>query len=859
MSETTSFSVNGRDVQVRGDHPHLLSALREELGVTSPKDGCSPSGQCGACTVLLDGKAIQSCLVGMEKAAGKAVTTLEGFDPEERDRYSQAFAVTGALQCGFCTPGILVRTKALFDQKGPSGVTSQVAAGRLGAHLCRCTGYTKILEAVDLLAAGEIPQPETPQKIGDNGAKYEAVDLALGDRGYVDDMYPEGMLHGALRLTDHSRADVLKINTAAAEAAEGVVGVFTGADVPGELKVGIIYTDWPVFIPEGGRTSYYGDVLAIVVAETKAQARAAAELVEVEYNVLKPFADAKSALASDEDAVWGLEGNVLSTSKYQRGDVDAVLAASAHTLHEVFQTQRVEHAFLEPESTLAVPDGVGNLMVYSGGQGVWDDRNQIASLLGIDQSEVTVELVSNGGAFGGKEDMSNQGQTALAAYLLQRPVKCTLSREESFRIHAKRHPIEVEVWAGCDENGKLTALRSRMIGDSGPYASVGMKVLERAAGHMTGPYVFDAVDVEAIAVRTNNPVCGAFRGFGANQAQFAMEGVMDRLADAVGIDGWEMRSRNVITPGVVWGPGQIMDDGCRGARECLDAVKPAYDEARAAGKAVGIGLGLKNSGLGNGFLEISRAVVRFEEDGTVEVRHCWTEMGQGVHTVALQVAAEELGIDADRIRVIVDTTRELGAGQTTGSRGTLMAAGGVADACRVANENGQAPGVDHMGEYRVDWTNALEENLENPIIHSAFGYACQLAIADKTTGKIEKVVAAHDVGRAVNPMLAIGQVEGAVHMGLGYALTEEFPTDADARPTHWTLRSLGILRAKDMPEVDTVLVEVPQPRAPYGVKGVGEIGLVPTAGAVAGAFYEVDGKRRNRVPFNVHQPLEVAK
>ncbi|MCP4965626.1 MAG: molybdopterin-dependent oxidoreductase [bacterium] len=859
MSETTSFSVNGRDVQVRSDHPHLLSALREEVGVTSPKDGCSPSGQCGACTVLLDGKAIQSCLVNMEKASGKTVTTLEGFDPDERDRLSKVFAVTGALQCGFCTPGILVRTKALFDQKGPAGVTSQVAAGRLGAHLCRCTGYTKILEAVEMLATGNIPEPATPQRIGDNGAKYEGVELALGDRGYVDDMYPDGMLHGALRMTDHSRADIIKIDTSAAEAAEGVVGVFTGADVPGELKVGIIYTDWPVFIPEDGRTSYYGDVLAIVVAETKAQARAAAELVEVEYNVLKPFADAKSALASDEDAVWGLDGNVLSTSKYKRGDVDEALAGSAHTLHEVFKTQRVEHAFLEPESTLAVPDGNGNLMVYSGGQGVWDDRNQIASLLGIEQSAVTVELVSNGGAFGGKEDMSNQGQTALAAHLLGRPVKCTLSREESFRIHAKRHPIEIEVWAGCDADGKLTGLRSRMIGDSGPYASVGMKVLERAAGHMCGPYVWETVDVEAIAVRTNNPVCGAFRGFGANQAQFAMEGIMDRLASAVGISGWEMRSRNVISPGVVWGPGQIMDDGSRGARECLDAVKPAYDQARADGKAVGIGLGLKNSGLGNGFLEISKAVVRFEDDGTVEVRHCWTEMGQGVHTVALQVAAEELNIDADRIRVVVDTTRELGAGQTTGSRGTLMVAGGVADACRVANEHNQAPGVDYEGEYRVDWTNALEEEVENPILHSAFGYACQVVVADKGTGKFDKVIAAHDVGRAVNPMLVVGQVEGAVHMGLGYALTEEFPTDDDARPTNWTLRSLGILRAKDMPEVETILVEVPQPRAPYGVKGVGEIGLVPTAGAVAGAFYEVDGKRRTQVPFNIHQPLEVAK
>ena len=852
------LTVNGEEVAVSGDHPHLLSALRDELDVTSPKDGCSPSGQCGACTVLVNGKATPSCLVSMEKAAASEVITLEGFDTVERDRFASAFAATGALQCGFCPPGIIVRTKALFDLKGPAGVTSEVAAGRLGGHLCRCTGYTKVLDAIEMLATpGSAASLNIPSAVGKDGVKYEAIDLALGDRGYVDDLRPPGLLHGALRLTDHARADIVTIDTTRAEAADGVVAVYTASDVPGELRVGLIHKDWPVFIPEGGRTSYYGDVLAIVVAETRRQARAATELIEVEYKVLQPFAEARAALVSEETAVWGADGNILSPSKYRRGDVDAALAASTHTLHETFKTQRVEHAFLEPESTLAVPDGTGRLHVYSGGQGIWDDRDQIASVLGIDPSEVTVELVSNGGAFGGKEDMSNQGQTALAAYLLQRPVKCTLSREESFRIHDKRHPIEIEVWAGCDEEGKLTALRSRMVGDSGAYASVGMKVLERAAGHMCGPYVVDNVDVEAIAVRTNNPVGGAFRGFGANQAQFAMEGIIDRLAEAVGISGWEMRSRNVVAPGVVWGPGQIMDDGCRGARECLEALKPAYDAAKADGKAVGVGLGIKNSGLGNGFREVSQAVVRFEEDGTVEVQHCWTEMGQGVHTVALQVAAEELGVDPSRIIIVSDTNRELGAGQTTGSRGTLMAAGGVQDACRVANEHGQAPGVDYHGEYVVDWTNALEDGLENPVLHSAFGYAAQLIIADPTTGEIEKVIAAHDVGRAVNPTLVEGQIEGAVHMGLGYALTEEFPTDDQARPTKKTLRSLGILRAKDMPEVETIVVEVPQPLSPYGIKGVGEIGLVPTAGAVAAALHEVDGRWRTQVPMAVHEPVEI--
>jgi xanthine dehydrogenase molybdenum-binding subunit len=416
-------------------------------------------------------------------------------------------------------------------------------------------------------------------------------------------------------------------------------------------------------------------------------------------------------------------------------------------------------------------------------------------------------------------------------------------------MHPKRHPIRLDYHAACDADGKLTAIHARMVGDSGAYASVGMKVLERAAGHASGPYHVPSIDVEAIAVRTNNPACGAFRGFGANQAQFAMEGVLDRLAEQVGISGLEIRRRNVIHPGELWGPGQVMDDGCRGAEECLSTIAPHYEAARAAGKAVGLGLGIKNSGLGNGFTEIARAVVRFAADGAVEVRHCWTEMGQGVHTVALQVAVTELGVDPERIRVLVDTTRELGAGQTTGSRGTLMAAGSVADACRVALADGCRPEVDYEGEYRIDWTNKIEDGVEHPIIHSTFGYAAQLVIADRETGRIEKVVAVHDVGRAVNPLLCEGQVEGAVHMGLGYALTESFPTDDDGRPLATTLKGLGIIRPKDMPEVETILVEVPQPDSPYGVKGVGEIGLVPTAGAVAAALHEVDGQWRSVLPM----------
>ena len=850
-SRRVALQVNGQEVTVNAEHPHLLAALRDELDITSPKDGCSPSGQCGCCTVLIDGKVVVSCQQSLEKVAGKTVVTLEGLDQTERDSYANAFAACGGLQCGFCIPGIVMRAKGQIDKKG-SALTKSDMSRHLGANLCRCTGYVKVLEAIEAVAQGKQLVPQQPTGLGSGGMKYEAKEMALGDRGYIDDIRIPGTLHAALVLAEHTRADVLAINTENAQKASGVVGVFTASDIPAELRVGLIYKDWPVMIPVGGRTSYAGDVLAIVVAETRIAARAAVSLVEVQYSPLKPITDPMYAITNQEIAVWGTDSNILSISKYSRGNVEIALAAAPHVVHEVFDTQRIEHAFLEPESSLAVPsviEGVRHLHVYSGGQGVWDDRNDIARILGVDNSRVTVELVTNGGAFGGKEDMSNQAHAALAAWLLDAPVKCTLSREESFLMHAKRHPIHMEYTAGCDADGHLVALRVRALGDSGAYASVGMKVLERMAGHASGPYVLANIDVEAIAARTNNPVCGAFRGFGANQAQFAMEGVIDRLAQKVGISGWEMRKRNVIKPGSVWGPGQIMDDGCLGAERCLDEIKPFYDAAIASGQAVGLGLGLKNSGLGNGFKEISGAVIHFREDGIVEVRHGWTEMGQGIHTVALQVAVHELGIDPDSIRVIVDTTRELGFGQTTGSRGTLMGAGAVKAACEAARAANCAVGVDHYGEYRVDWTQKLGE-VENPTIHSTFGYAAQLVTVDRDTGKVTEVVAAHDVGMAVNPTLCEGQIEGSVHMGLGYALSENFPSDPETGfPTNKTLRSLGIIRAKDMPPVKVILVESPEPNAPYGIKGVGEIGLVPTAGAVASALFDYDGQWRNVLPM----------
>ena len=844
-------------MSITGRHPHLLSALRDELDITSPKDGCSPSGQCGCCTVIVDGKAVVACQVDVADCEGSSVTTVEGLPTDVRDRFAEAFAACGGLQCGFCIPGIVVRAHNQMTKKGAS-FTRESMVPHLGAHLCRCTGYVKILDAIEHAAGITTSAPATVEGgVGARGMKYEARELTLGERDYIDDIRLPGMLHAALVFTEHTRATVTAIDVSDAQSQPGVVAVFTAADIPGELRTGLIYKDWPLMIPVGGSTSYTGDVLAIVVANTREQARAAVESVRVTYEVHEPVVDPVAAMQPGAPvAVWGTHSNVLSTSAYCRedgGNVDELLRSSAHVISETFTTQRIEHAFLEPESSLAVPTSDGaqrGLHVYSGGQGVWDDRNSIAAVLDLDPTDVTVELVSNGGAFGGKEDLSNQGHAALAAWLLDAPVKCTLSRVESMRMHAKRHPITLDVTAGCDADGTLTAIRVRAIGDSGAYASVGMKVLERTAGHVAGPYRWQSLDIEATAVRTNNPVCGAFRGFGANQAQFATEGVIDRLADAAGIDRWDFRMRNVIAPGDVWGPGQIMDDGAAGAAACLKVIHDDYRAAVADGRAVGLAIGLKNSGLGNGFREICGAVVRFTDDGRVEVRHGWTEMGQGVHTVALQVAAAELGIDANLIDVHVDTTRELGFGQTTGSRGTLMTAGSVQAACRAALDAGCTPNVDHHGEYVVDWTHKLgDPSVANPTIHSCFSFAAQLVEIDRTSGALRRVHAVHDVGKAVNPTLVEGQVEGSVHMGLGYALSEDFPSDESGHPTLTTLRQLGILRAKDVPQIDVTIVEVPQPRSPYGIKGVGEIGLVPTAPAVASALFEYDGERRNTLPL----------
>jgi xanthine dehydrogenase molybdenum-binding subunit len=844
------LSLNGRAVSVElRPGMSLLDLLREELGVTSVKDGCAPEGSCGACTVLVDGKAVVSCAQKAERASGRHVVTQDGLAPEERERWADGFVVSGASQCGFCSPGIVMKAEGLLA-KNPSPTREEIGRA-LAGNLCRCTGYIKIIDAIELVARsrqGEaMPEIDMSGRIGSRTARYQGRELALGDKPYVNDLAAPGMLHGALRFSDHPRARVLGIDAEPARAHPGVVAVLLAGDVPGERVQGAITKDWPQLVAEGETTRYVGDVLAVVVAETRHAAREAAELVDVRYEVLEPVTDPFAALEPDAPLVHE-GGNLLSTSVVARGDVDAALERSAHVLTETFRTQFIEHAFLEPESALAVPEEDGTLHVSSQGQGVWEDRDQVASFLGWPEERVRVTQVANGGAFGAKEDLNVQCHAALGAVATGRPVLLTMSRAESLRFHPKRHPLTMTYTVGCDAEGRLTGIRARIVGDTGAYASVGDKVLERAAGHACGPYRFEAVDVESRAVYTNNPPCGAMRGFGVNQVTFAIDGMLDRLAERVDIDPWEIRWRNALDVGDRFGTGQVLGEGV-GIRACLEAVRDVYRGARFAG----IGCGVKNTGIGNGLIERGRAILRPEPDGTVTLFHSWTEMGQGVNTALLQIVCEELGLTADRVHVIVDTMRDLDTGQTTASRSTVLGGRAIQEAARSlkAELNGSRledlAGREFRGEVVIDWTNKPGEDVAEPVTHFAYSWAVQVVILDDE-GRIERVVAAHDVGRAINPTLIEGQVEGAVHMGLGFALTEEFAVEGGV-PTTMTLKSLGIVPAPRMPDVETIVVEVAQPEGPYGAKGVGEIGLVPTAAAVAGALRAFDGRFRTRLPM----------
>ncbi|MBP8041175.1 MAG: selenium-dependent xanthine dehydrogenase [Bacteroidales bacterium] len=846
------FKLNGENINYDGDPKKpLLKYLRNDKHITSCKDGCSGQAYCGACMVEINGEAKLSCVTLMEKLHGAEIITLEGIPDDIRDIIARAYVEKGAVQCGFCTPGFLMRTKVLF-QKNPNPGREEIVKA-LNVNLCRCTGYVKIIDAIALavrMLAERKPVEYSAKEaaIGASFPKYQAYETAIATRKFVNDMYLDGMLFGALKFSDHPKAKILRIDFSEAEKLPGVIRVVTIKDIPGDRFTGSIIADWPAMLAEGETTRFIGDVLCGIVAVDEDTARRAVDLVHVDYEILSPVTDPYEAIKEGALSVHPDRSNLLENCIVRRGgDIDQAIKNSAFVSTGYYTTQRIEHAFLEPESALAVPED-DTIHLYSQGQGIYVDHKQIIKLLNIPAEKLRVTMVPCGGGFGGKEDLTVQGHAALFASLTGQPVKVTLSREESIRMHPKRHPVFMDFTLACDEKGMLTALKLRAVGDTGAYASVGTKVLERVAGHASGAYHIPVVDIEAKTIYTNNIPCGAMRGFGANQAAFALESCVDDLCEQGHFDRWQFRYDNALEEGKMTATGQILEQGV-GVKATLEAVKKAFYESKNAGLACGI----KNCGVGNGMIDFSHARIEIKSENEVVVKHGWTDMGQGICNVVIQIVCSETGINPEIIQVEMDTEAGLETGMTTSSRATVLLGNAVIDASRkMKNDMEQhvladLVGKQYSGYSECNWTTKPGADVEKIVTHFSYGYAAQLVTLDEQ-GNIKKVVAAHDAGKIMNRSMFEGQVEGAVVMGLGYALTEDLPME-NGRLKSVKLKDCQLFKAKDVPEIEVIPVEVEDNFGPYGAKGLGEIGLVPTAAAVANALYQYDKVRRYHLPM----------
>lgn len=839
------FFVNGKEYYEERDMK-LLPFLRDVCGLTSVKDGCS-EGACGTCHVLIDGKATKACVPKLSKLEGKHIMTVEGLPEEEKEIFVRAFGEAGAVQCGFCIPGMVISAKALLDKN--QNPTRAEAADAIKNNVCRCTGYKKIIDGI-LLAAkykreGLPKEPEYTWKLGERVPRVDVREKVLGYGEYPDDIHMEGMIYGSALRSAYPRARVKAIHTEKAKEVPGVVAVFTAEDIPGSVKVGHLKQDWDGLIPVGSLTHYLGDAIALVAGETLEAVEEGKRQIEVEYEELPIVRNPYEAMKEDALKVHENEkDNLLAHWHVHRGDAEAAIQNSAHVLSDTFHTPWTEHAFLEPECAVAVPDGDG-VIIYSADQGVYDTQHECMALLGLPAEKVKVRNKLVGGGFGGKEDVTVQHHAAMIAYLTKRPVKVKLTRAESILIHPKRHPMDMEFTLGCDENGIIQGVKATVIADTGAYASLGGPVLQRACTHASGPYNYQNFDIDGKAYYTNNPPAGAFRGFGVTQTCFAIEMLLTKMAGVVGISPWEIRYRNAIRPGQELPNGQLVDEST-GLAETLEAVKEAYESSPYAG----IACAMKNAGVGVGLPDWGRARL-LVRNGRVEIHSGASCIGQGLGTVLVQMVSEILSLRREEIYYDASNTWNApDSGTTSGSRQTLITGEAVKRACEKMKEDlsshslSELEGKEYTGEYLAA-TDPMGSDKKNPVSHVAYGYATQVCILNED-GTVKKIVAAHDVGKAVNPLSVEGQIEGGVIMSYGFALTEKYPI-SDCKPTA-KYGTLGLPKANKIPEVESIIVEKKGLPVACGAIGIGEITSIPTAPAIAGAYYRKDGEFRTSLP-----------
>jgi len=842
------LQVNGKDETAMKDK-NLLSFLRDDLRIISIKDGCS-EGACGTCTVLIDGKKVKACIPKVSTLAGKSILTVEGLSAREKEVYVHCFAEAGAVQCGYCIPGMVISAKSLIDSN-PNPSLEDVKQAIKG-NICRCTGYKKIEEAI--LSAAEffrgnlpIPADATGAKMNTRYKRVDAEEKVLGSGEFTDDVVVDGMIFAKAVRSRYPRAVINAVHLEKALSHPDCVRILTSDDVPNK-KIGHLVRDWDVMIPVGGTTRYIGDAIALVASSRKETLDEIVNLVEVDYTELTPVTNPLDALKADAPLVHS-SGNVLRKEFLKRGNADLAIKNSKYVVTRKYKTPFTDHAFMEPECAIAMPDGDDGLFLFTGSQSVYDEQHEICHMLDIPAEKVHCQSKLVGGGFGGKEDMSVQHHAALMAWYTKKPVKVKFSRQESLNYHTKRHAMEMEFTTACDENGKLTAMKAILIADTGAYASLGGPVLQRACTHAAGPYNYQNIDILGISVYTNNVVAGAFRGFGVTQSCFATENNINLLAEMAGLSPWEIRYRNAIRPGQILPNGQIADPNCAMA-QCLEAVRDVYESNPYAG----IACAFKNSGTGVGLSDTGRCLLSIES-GIVHIRTSASCMGQGIATMCTHMLCEETGLDPSLTFVErPDTVRTPNSGTSTASRQTVL----TGEATRRAAEKlsgelksgktlADLEGAEFFGEFSAV-TDPMGSDKEFPVSHVSYSYAAQVVVLDEK-GRLQKVTAAYDVGTPTNIQSVEGQIEGGIVMGLGYALTEDFPVK-DGYPQA-KFGTLGLMRATDVPSIEVKLVQAPGDKLQYafGAKGVGELCLIPTAPACAHAYYRLDGKFRNTLPL----------
>ena len=910
MSEI-HFWINGKDQTVQAEPGEMLSdVLRYRLNLTGTKVSCNES-ECGACTVHINGLPVLSCNYPVQKAEGMHITTIEGLSQDGiLHPLQEAFVKHGAVQCGFCTPGQIMTAAALLAEN-PQPTTQDIKYA-LTDTLCRCGAYPAIISAIQ--AAAENINQGTPIEppifddiahmdvIGQVIKRPEAVAKVTGEAIFTDDLQFPGMLVGATLRAGIPHGIVKNINIDKAKQVEGVHAVLTAADIPGRVNHGLVIYDWPALIGVGQKVRYVGDAIAIVAADSQTIAEKALDLIEVEYEELPVVVDPVSALNPDAPQIHE-KGNLLKHIKVDKGDIEAGFKLAELIFEETFYTPIYEHAFMEPECSIARINEDGRVEVYVGSQIPYADREQVAAALGIPQKDVRVIGPLIGGGFGGKEDIAGQIHAAMLAVATKRPVKILYSRHESMLVHPKRHATQIKVKLGLKKDGTLTAAQTELYGDTGAYASLGTKVMGRATTHSTGPYIIPHVKIDCYAVYTNNPPSGAFRGFGALQAAFAIECMVDQVAEKMGFDAIEFRRKNALRADSVTNTGQLLTESV-GLIECIDKTKAALlqytggDNPFAARvvedephkrRSWGFAVAFKNTGLGEGAPDKASAEVELYSDGTAEARISSAEIGQGLVTVLQMVTAEELSLPIDKVRVLLsDTDLTPDGGPTTGSRQTYIsgnavkhAAGALRDAMKATlserydiapeeirfieglaqvngtqvpygkvadfmRQEGRQPKV--LYEYWAPETTPLGEPGDKHFAYSFAAQAVEVEV-DFETGEVKvlRVIGATDVGKAINPLGLQGQVDGGIIMGIGHALTEEFIMEQGQVFTDYLAR-YRMPSMKHLPlEIKSIIVEDPTRDGPYGAKGVGEISTMPTPPAIINAIYNACGVRLNNM------------